>query len=442
MVTKKPKMTKPLENSLLKQQKSTFNLIKTRANEIVLTLSIHGVPSIFRTKRAFCKIAWLLLTLLFSGACIYFSTDCILDYLNYDTVTSISEITEQESEFPTISICQGKSLPNRDILPLNVLDCSFNGNNHCKYNYKYYFEQFIDHFYGNCYRFNSGKNFFNQNTTILKSSIPGLNFGLNLELALNTPNQYNELVVHLHNKSSPAYELYYEEHFIGSGVKSYFPIERITTKNLGPPYGNCVNASLFSLNRTIIEFFQRKGKSYTQRECYQLCGNLYFVESSGCGCGAGLDLDQVDSQCFFTTNLTVKMCLQRYANWFQKDALSNKCAKFCPVECEINSFTSNPYIRRVDGLKNSTSSTNWYKNFTSYNDFRLRYFSISVYFRELKYILIEQSPKTQFFDALSNFGGIMGIFIGASFLSFFEIIELFLEPIFILAEKNCFKSKH
>ena len=413
---------------------STSELVKSRSYDLILSMSIHGLPSIFRTKRAFFKLMWLLLTLLFTSACIYFSVNSILDYLQYDTITSITEMYEQESEFPTISICKGKSLPNSDFFPLNVIECTFNAID-CKTNYKNYFETFTDHFYGNCYRFNSGKNFFNQKTTILKSSVPGNKFGLNLELTLTTPTSFNnELVVHLHNKSTPAYELYYEEHFIGSGVYNYFPIEKTITKNLGPPYGNCANVDSFDLNRTIIEFIQKNGRSYTKRECYMLCGNLYYVESSNCGCGFGLDLDQIDSRCFFTLNLTLKACSQKFVESFLE--VSNKCEKFCPVECETTTFKSNPYIRYVNNEHINKSETIQKKNFTSYDDFRLRFFSIIVYFRELKYTLNTQDPKTQFFDALSNFGGIMGVFIGTSFMSFFEFIELVLEIIITLIESS------
>ena len=44
------------------------------------------------------------------------------------------------------------------------------------------------------------------------------------------------------------------------------------------------------------------------------------------------------------------------------------------------------------------------------------------------------------FDLISNIGGNLGLFIGISFLSFAEIIELFLETIHILLEKKSFHS--
>jgi hypothetical protein len=46
-------------------------------------------------------------------------------------------------------------------------------------------------------------------------------------------------------------------------------------------------------------------------------------------------------------------------------------------------------------------------------------------------------PKIEPFDLISNIGGILGLFIGCSFVSLFELVEIFLEVYFILfSNKN------
>ena len=59
---------------------------------------------------------------------------------------------------------------------------------------------------------------------------------------------------------------------------------------------------------------------------------------------------------------------------------------------------------------------------------------IYVYYDDLKYTLITQQPKTLLVDLVPNIGGILGLFVGTSFLSFVEIIELIIELIYILVE--------
>ena len=49
---------------------------------------------------------------------------------------------------------------------------------------------------------------------------------------------------------------------------------------------------------------------------------------------------------------------------------------------------------------------------------------------------MSQSQLMTFVDLISNVGGTFGLFIGISFLSFAEIIELIFQIIFILFEKK------
>jgi len=51
--------------------------------------------------------------------------------------------------------------------------------------------------------------------------------------------------------------------------------------------------------------------------------------------------------------------------------------------------------------------------------------SVCVYYDDLEYIIIKKSPKIELLDLISSIGGIMGIFLGTSFLSFIEIIDIF-----------------
>lgn len=60
----------------------------------------------------------------------------------------------------------------------------------------------------------------------------------------------------------------------------------------------------------------------------------------------------------------------------------------------------------------------------------------SVYCKDLKYTHISQEAKAEIFNLVSNIGGIMGVFLGISFLSFIELIEIFFELILNYFRKN------
>ena len=56
---------------------------------------------------------------------------------------------------------------------------------------------------------------------------------------------------------------------------------------------------------------------------------------------------------------------------------------------------------------------------------------IYVYYEDLRYTWINQQPKIQFIDLISNIGGSLGLFVGISFISFLELFEILIEIIFI-----------
>ena len=55
------------------------------------------------------------------------------------------------------------------------------------------------------------------------------------------------------------------------------------------------------------------------------------------------------------------------------------------------------------------------------------YIGIYVYYKDLTYTLISEAPNSEIFDLISNIGGLVGVFLGISFLSFVELIEILFE---------------
>ncbi len=62
----------------------------------------------------------------------------------------------------------------------------------------------------------------------------------------------------------------------------------------------------------------------------------------------------------------------------------------------------------------------------------ITYFSteIYVYYRSLKYTSITQQAKMKWEQLISNLGGYLSLFVGLSFVSLFEITEIFVEIFF------------
>ena len=102
---------------------------------------------------------------------------------------------------------------------------------------------------------------------------------------------------------------------------------------------------------------------------------------------------------------------------FYSANLTNTCSQYCPLECNTNFYS---YV--INTIHNSESDQN-----STGNDG----VKICIYYRSLYFNIITQQPKMQIFDVISTVGCILGLFVGMSFVSVFELIEIFLEVVFV-----------
>ncbi len=99
--------------------------------------------------------------------------------------------------------------------------------------------------------------------------------------------------------------------------------------------------------------------------------------------------------------------------WF-KSSLNVRYSDYCPRECDSVSY----FV--------STRSLS--------NQFSMNSSFIQAYYRTLVYAVISQYPSLSLLDLISFIGGLTGLFLGASFLSFVEIFEMINGVIFHLIE--------
>ncbi|XP_060598499.1 acid-sensing ion channel 4-A-like [Ruditapes philippinarum] len=68
--------------------------------------------------------------------------------------------------------------------------------------------------------------------------------------------------------------------------------------------------------------------------------------------------------------------------------------------------------------------------------YRRNFLRVLIYYEDLNYELIEEEPLYEPVRFLSDIGGTMGLFLGASALTFVEILQLVLELILFIKHKN------
>lgn len=72
----------------------------------------------------------------------------------------------------------------------------------------------------------------------------------------------------------------------------------------------------------------------------------------------------------------------------------------------------------------------------TYDNVKQSMVSLNINYADMSYVYIEQSAKMEIIDLISGIGGVLGLFLGMSFLSFFE----FFDTVFVLIE-TCIKYK-
>jgi hypothetical protein len=409
-----------IENTKLKK-------IKQRVVDQLLSSTAHGLPNILRTKLLFIKLTWF--TFIIVSACFgsYFIIDNILDYLKYNTITTISVIKEQQAEFPSISFCGHPNINTS--LEETVMSVRYD--NIYEKNFSKVFNAFNDSVYGKCFRFNSGRNTLGQKLDILNSTSSGKPNGLTIKLYLKVPEQYDyaEILLSIHNHSSPSLEFENGAFWVKPGSWNYYEIERTVYERLGEPYSDCLkDVRQFKKDKTIINYILNSNRIYSQEDCHYLCSNLYALEKSGCGCRSSLNNFGKDCirQFFEPAGNDTKQCVAEYLKEFRNFKYW-KCIDYCPTVCDSMSYTINPYFEHfpTNGkISAKSKKENGWDMFDTYEQVNKHSISIYVYYKDLKYTLISNKPKTEFFTIISNMGGTLGLFLGISFLSFIEIFEI------------------
>jgi hypothetical protein len=259
--------------------------IKKRSRQLLELSTCHGMPNIVRTQNLFILIMWSFFTVASTCFCSYFVIKAILDYLKNSTITNIQVISENQAQFPTISFC---GLPSFNNITLNqtIVISIFDTITDTDINQ--YYEEYNDSIMRKCFRFNSGKNIYNNSFDIRNSTKTGFENGFKLHLRLTIPDEYNfgEAYVFIHNHSSPPFDTFNGRGFwLITGTMNYFELDRVYHQKLDAPYNDCLrDVNSFQMNKTLIDYILKQNREYSQSDCFYLCSNLFAMEERNCNC--------------------------------------------------------------------------------------------------------------------------------------------------------------
>lgn len=373
----------------------TKNLTKA-LTACILDSSGVGFVKYFKSKHLFQKLLWILFIIASFSTCGYFIYLNIQNYLNFSYITQTDTIYEQPVSFPSILFC-ASNFKNQTLNNI-IIDCNVRNDNRCKINPNYFFKSTKNGF---CFKFTSGE----------KSLTSGIDDSISLKIL--APNGIRVLVYNLTYTPRLALNAY----FINPTGQSQFIIDKTISTKLGFPYNNCLkDISTFTLNKTLIEYVQNRNEIYNQINCYDLCFELKYLESNKCNCTSSLG--DVWEMCYLFQNfLNVKECTFNFKMDFYLNGINDKCSQYC-------------------------DSAYYLINYNSFNGNEINVTGLNVYYRSLEYTFTHQYSILAITDLISNIGWTFSLFVGFSFITIFEIIELIFRIIYVLFKGNGKKDEY
>ena len=369
---------------------SFVNKIRKHTHNSLENSTLHAIPNILKSKEIIKKIVWTIFFIISFGFCLYFISKNLLDLFENEVVTNVDLIHEEHPIFPKITICQNSI---HDLLiyssfvrqPVQLQDLG-----------------------SDCLVFNSGR--FNESGDLVdtfSSSVPGYDLGFFFQF-LN-PNVSNKLKVYINNQSvhfNPP-----EAVTFNSKLTTQISLSREFTRRLGKPYSNC-------RRDLIIPMISKNGSfnsgriSYHQTNCFK----LYELKEMALKCNQLQEFS--DFSHYFYLNVThfnalfadlKDNCLgsneiqQSISEMIDKEGVFEKYGNDCPPECD-----SMVYKKSYNyDLRNQGNQIG----------------ALRIYFKELEYTFISESPKINSSEMFGVIGGILAFFLGISLLSFVELLD-------------------
>ena len=103
-------------------------------------------------------------------------------------------------------------------------------------------------------------------------------------------------------------------------------------------------------------------------------------------------------------------------DYFYNKQIDAECGNYCPLECKTEKFDSS--LTQLP----SQSGPNTIKFYINYES--------------LSYLSYQESPSISVYNLVSNIGGAIGLLLGMSLLSIFEVIQMVLLSIYLIVKQK------
>ncbi|ESO89679.1 hypothetical protein LOTGIDRAFT_218777 [Lottia gigantea] len=380
-----------------KDGEKSKNSLKKIVLKFADSTSMQGVPNVNAAKHWFPKTIWTLLLLASLGAMtlhLKFLFDTYYSWPKHSTVS----LGFSTLEFPAITVCNVNPIRKSQLYLAspalrNIVDIADPGNIVRK------LEEY---------------KFPDENGMV---PIPGMQLIVYLEdkeyIRGLTSGSGAQVVIHDRNTCPFPQN---DGIAIASGTESNIGLRLVNVIRLGEPHGSCEEGN---------QFQEEYGYKYTRQSCHVFC--LQNLISSRCGC-----YDEDEEELNIIANIQQKYSPCRNISELkcmvgvQADYENGKENCFCDNPCVETRFQYSLSSRQWpsdDYTKVLLTALCYFtKSVTSWS--RQNFIKLNIYYEDLNYENITEEEDYETAQFISDVGGTVGLWIGLSILSIFELVEL------------------
>ncbi|CAF3716245.1 unnamed protein product [Rotaria sp. Silwood1] len=375
----------------------------------------------------------------------------IADFLNYTTsinVTNINDTTFTEQQTSQIyNFLRDKLNINESMdeyffsLEFMLIECSYN-NQQCRADD---FTFFLSSKYGRCYTFNAKTKDLN-NSKIRQTNDDGGSGKLILRLYahsdLYVPYVSGDvsvgMVAMVHdNTELPLIDVAGIE--LTSGRKHKLGYKKKANYFLSSPYTECTDKVPIVM-QAMFDRYGGADYAYSQGVCYLLCTQAYIYDQCRCvnpKAWSARSVILTDKNTIFEAplcNFADGCYMNATSRIFSTISIWNQFCSQCTQECSVVDFVITPsstlapstwyanitkaFVESHRNIKPTNWSTNWL------SEVQNNYVGLEVVCLSTEVENYTQEASVQPVDVISNVGGHTGLWIGISFLSIMEFIEM------------------
>jgi len=212
-------------------------------------------------------------------------------------------------------------------------------------------------------------------------------------------------------------------------------LRMVQINRLGGKYGSCTDGE---------DFLKKHQLNYTVALCYTMCEISLTELECGCTPVSTPDVYDTDVSVCDIVNYTIRSCVENVNGRVLNRYVECDCPTRCSEQVYTYSFSGRkwPHEQYLYVLINEVCRSNYTQTF--YTDLCERYekynltdydvkmmfgnfMAVNVYFEDLNYDLMQEEPLYNTVRFLSDIGGTMGLFTGASALTYCEILQIIVE---------------